>query len=69
MSPAEDKPGMIARIAVEALITGRVQGVFFRGWTEEQARHRGLTGWVPQQPRRHGLGAVHRFACGCPRTC
>jgi acylphosphatase len=32
--------------AVEVLIRGRVQGVFFRGWTEEQAVARGLSGWV-----------------------
>jgi acylphosphatase len=33
-------------VAVEALIRGRVQGVFFRGWTEDQATRRGLSGWV-----------------------
>ena len=33
-------------VAVEARIRGLVQGVFFRGWTEEQAVRRGLSGWV-----------------------
>ena len=28
------------------LISGRVQGVFFRAWTETNARALGLTGWV-----------------------
>ncbi len=28
------------------LITGRVQGVAFRYWTEDEARRRGLDGWV-----------------------
>jgi len=27
-------------------ITGRVQGVWFRGWTVDQARSRTLDGWV-----------------------
>ena len=38
------------RIAVEARITGRVQGVWFRGWVREEARQLGLTGWVRNQP-------------------
>ena len=37
-------------VAVEVLIRGRVQGVFFRGWTEEQAGRRGLSGWVRNNP-------------------
>jgi acylphosphatase len=28
------------------LISGRVQGVFYRAWTEANARALGLTGWV-----------------------
>ena len=31
---------------VRVVIHGRVQGVWFRGWTVEEARARGLTGWV-----------------------
>jgi acylphosphatase len=27
-------------------VSGRVQGVFFRAWTEDEAVKRGLTGWV-----------------------
>lgn len=31
-------------------VTGRVQGVWFRGWTREAARALGLTGWVRNIP-------------------
>jgi acylphosphatase len=31
---------------VRVILTGRVQGVFFRAWTTEQALKRGLDGWV-----------------------
>ena len=27
-------------------VSGRVQGVWFRAWTEQQARQLGLSGWV-----------------------
>ena len=36
----------MAEKTVEAHITGRVQGVWFRGWTREQAVAKGLKGWV-----------------------
>ena len=32
--------------AVHVMITGRVQGVWYRGWTIQEASLRGLTGWV-----------------------
>jgi len=32
--------------AVRVRVTGRVQGVWFRAWTQEQARDQGLSGWV-----------------------
>ncbi len=40
------------RKAVRAVIRGRVQGVFFRGWTHDQASRLGLAGWV--RNRRDG---------------
>jgi len=41
-----------AQIAIRVRIHGRVQGVFFRSWTEEQAEALGLAGWV--RNRRDG---------------
>lgn len=31
---------------VRVIIDGRVQGVWFRAWTQQNATARGLTGWV-----------------------
>jgi acylphosphatase len=43
-------PGADTSIAVAARITGRVQGVWFRGWVREEARRLGLTGLVRNEP-------------------
>jgi len=37
---------------VRVVVHGRVQGVWFRGWTLQEARARGLNGWV--RNRRDG---------------
>ena len=37
---------------VRVVVSGRVQGVWFRGWMEDQARRRRLDGWV--RNRRDG---------------
>lgn len=37
---------------VRALISGKVQGVWYRGWTVDRARALGLSGWV--RNRRDG---------------
>lgn len=37
---------------MKVLIEGRVQGVWYRGWTQETARRLGLDGWV--ENRRDG---------------
>ena len=36
----------MSEIAVRVRIEGRVQGVWFRGWTAAEATARGLDGWV-----------------------
>jgi len=33
-------------VMVRVVIRGRVQGVGYRAWTIDEARHRGLSGWV-----------------------
>ncbi|MHB8741893.1 MAG: acylphosphatase [Sulfuricaulis sp.] len=42
------------------LVSGRVQGVFYRSSTESTARQLGLTGWVRNLPD----GQVELVACG-----
>ena len=43
---------MAERKIVHVLISGTVQGVWFRAWTVQEARARGLDGWV--RNRRDG---------------
>lgn len=37
-------------VAIRARVTGRVQGVWFRGWTKREAQRLGLRGWVRNAP-------------------
>jgi acylphosphatase len=37
-------------VRAHVLISGRVQGVFFRAATRDEARARGVTGWVRNLP-------------------
>jgi acylphosphatase len=39
-------------VRVRAIVRGRVQGVFFRASTEEEAQLLGLVGWVRNLPDR-----------------
>ena len=41
---------MAEKIRARALITGRVQGVFFRAETQQAARRFGVAGWVRNKP-------------------
>ncbi len=47
-------------IAVNVRIRGRVQGVWYRGWTAEEASRHGLRGWV----RNRRDGSVEALFCG-----
>ena len=48
------------RKAVRVVISGRVQGVFFRSWTVDRADLRGLDGWV----RNRSDGTVEALFAG-----
>ena len=39
-------------IARDVQVTGRVQGVFFRAWTQQQAERLGVCGWVRNRPNK-----------------
>jgi acylphosphatase len=38
--------GASSRVRARVVVEGRVQGVFFRGFVQEEARGRGVRGWV-----------------------
>lgn len=52
------------RRAVRLIIQGRVQGVWFRGWTVDMATSFGLDGWV----RNRRDGSVEALAAGAPEA-
>jgi len=41
---------IVAGVGKSVRVTGRVQGVFFRAWTAEQAERLGVGGWVRNCP-------------------
>ena len=51
-----------ARRTVHLIVAGRVQGVWYRGWTVDQARARALDGWV----RNLRDGTVEAVLSGMP---
>ncbi len=48
------------QLCIKAVISGKVQGVFFRQGTLLKARELGLTGWAKNLPN----GDVEIMACG-----
>lgn len=59
MSAGADAPGS-ERTSVRVLISGRVQGVWYRGWTVAEATRRQLDGWV----RNRADGTVEAVIAG-----
>lgn len=55
---------MSDRKAVKARIFGKVQGVWYRGWTEGEAKKLGLFGWV----RNREDGTVEALFVGAEPT-
>lgn len=47
-------------LARHVIVSGRVQGVFFRAWTKEQADRLGIDGWV----RNRADGSVEAVISG-----
>ncbi|HUP22962.1 MAG TPA: acylphosphatase [Thermoanaerobaculia bacterium] len=54
--------GPLPRVATRFLVSGRVQGVYFRAFTRERARELGIDGWVRNLPD----GRVECVAAGTP---
>lgn len=50
------------RLRAQVTIEGKVQGVWFRAWVQEQARARALVGWV----RNRRDGSVEALLDGAP---
>jgi len=59
-----DEQKQPAPICVRCYVGGRVQGVFFRATTREQAQRLGLTGYANNLPD----GRVEVLACGAPEA-
>lgn len=50
----------MAKVCVRAFVSGKVQGVWFRQSTKEQALKQGVTGYAKNLPD----GRVEAFLCG-----
>jgi acylphosphatase len=51
---------MTDRVCIHCYVSGKVQGVWFRATTKDQAEQRAITGWARNLPD----GRVEVLACG-----
>lgn len=51
---------MSSQVCSRVIISGKVQGVFFRAETDQMARRTGVSGWVRNRPD----GTVEALFCG-----
>jgi len=58
----DERPGR--QVAVSVRVSGRVQGVGYRAWTQRRATALGLAGWVRNLPD----GSVLALVCGPAET-
>ena len=54
----------MGNVEARVIVTGRVQGVGYRAWTQDQATRLGVTGWVRNCPD----GTVEAFLQGAEET-
>jgi acylphosphatase len=56
----KQKVSLMSKLCIHCFVAGKVQGVWFRATTQEQAKRLGITGWARNLPD----GRVEVMACG-----
>jgi acylphosphatase len=52
-------PGDPPMLTLSVRVTGRVQGVWYRGWAQAEATRLGLSGWVRNSPDGSVAALLH----------
>lgn len=64
VTPGSGMMGRMESVAVEVVVTGHVQGVFYRAGLREQARQHEVRGWA----RNEADGSVRAWLEGSPEA-